>query len=245
MSTDELVELAKHRFATVRRAVASNLRTPDQVVVVLAADAHEMVRLDAAASALYRPGIHDGLSRSSDKWVRAVLADVYATTPGRALAYEVQRRLAQDEFNEVRIRIATHTAYLDLFEVLLGDDDPKVRGSCASNPRATRDHIETCIGDRSWQVRAAAAANGVLYPDADQLIRLAQDRSAQVRWSVLFRVDTPTAAIAIIASDSDEMNRRHAMQALGGQALNATQARAFRRREREQATLLSFDPSPL
>lgn len=243
-SSEDLADLATHRFATVRRAVASNSATPDEVVAILAADSDELVRLNAAASAQYRPAIHGDLSRSSDRWVRAVLADVYAATPGRALTYEVQRQLAQDEISEVRMRIAMHTEFLDLFERLLGDESPKVRGSCACNPRATREHIETCIVDRAWQVRAAAAANGVPYPDADQLIRLAQDRSAQVRWAVLVRPDAPRAAVAIIAGDADDMNRHHADLILAGVDVAGAQPRAFRQRERAQAALLAFAAPP-
>lgn len=45
-------------------------------------------------------------------------------------------------------------------------------------------------------------------------MRLARDKSAEVRWAVLFRPDRPRRAIELIAEDSDEMNRYHAQIAL-------------------------------
>ena len=82
------------------------------------------------------------------------------------------------------------------------------------NPRISRAHMETLVTDRIARVRGCAAANGLMFPDDEQLLRLAQDRSAGVRWAVLFRVDRPREAIETIAEDVDELNHHHARLAL-------------------------------
>jgi len=52
------------------------------------------------------------------------------------------------------------------------------------------------------------------YPDDEQILRLAEDRSAGVRWAVVCRVDRPRAALELIAKDKDEVNADHARSEL-------------------------------
>ncbi|KTR54402.1 hypothetical protein NS359_00075 [Curtobacterium oceanosedimentum] len=103
--------------------------------------------------------------------------------------------------------------------------------------------MERLVTDRNRMVRAAAAANGLRYPDDEQLLRLARDKSAEVRWAVLFRPDRPRRAIELIAEDSDEMNRQHARIALRDErAIIAPPATRWARAERQRAPhVRSFD----
>jgi hypothetical protein len=54
-------------------------------------------------------------------------------------------------------------------------------------------------------------AFGVRYPDEEQLIRLASDKSVEVRWAVVHNLRSPRAVIEIVALDDDEMNRHAAL----------------------------------
>lgn len=237
-----LRELGAHRSKTVRSAVADNPAADDITIAALLDDRSHDVRLAAAGNLTERPDLHERAARSSDAWVRAITAHTYAGQDDRSLALDVQRILADDSFAETRGRIAETTNDLDLFEHLMRDGSPTVRGWCASNPRITREQMERLVSDRRLEVRAAAAANGLRYPDDEQLLRLARDRSAEVRWAVLFRVDLPRAAVELITQDPDEMNRQHAQMALRDEhAINGEGAIESARAERTRVDrLLSF-----
>lgn len=227
--------LAGHEAKSVRIAVAENSATDDPTIGRLLADDVDVVRFAAAAALRDRPQLHEVATSSPDKWVRAILAHLYADDDQRSLALAVQKTLAVDPFGEARGRTAETTNDLQIFEALLDDSSSTVRAMCALNPRISLDQMERLITDRDRAVRAAAAANGLRYPDDDQLVRLARDKSAEVRWAVLFRPDRPRRAIELIAEDSDEMNRYHAQIALHDErdiiAPAATQqTRAERRR---------------
>lgn len=195
------------------------------------------VRLAAASNLADRPALHPIAAASQDASVRGLLAATYALDDdSRSLDRGIQVALAEDPSTEPRAWIAQTTAYLDLFEMLLRDDDPTVRGSCAANPRITREQMQLLVEDRIAKTRRLAVAFGLRYPDDDQLIRLASDRSAEVRWAVLFRVDAPRRAVEIIADDTDEMNRRHAQGFLDGkQRLYSNQVIEFWRDRRARA----------
>lgn len=203
-----------HRSRRVRSCAAGNPAIDDDLVELLLGDAVDVVRLSAASNLSERPALQPLAARSPDAWVRAVLAHTYRWHFDRSLSYDVQSALASDDFFEVRFRIAETTNYLDIFESLMADEEPRVRAGCASNPRISRDQMELLITDRRAVVRQSAAANGLLFPDDDQLVRLATDRSASVRWNVIFRVDRPRRALELIAADDDEVNSRHARAAL-------------------------------
>lgn len=227
--------LAEHEARPVRIAVAENVTTDDSTIGRLLVDDVDVVRFAAAAALHDRPQLHEVASSSPDKWVRAVLAHLYSDDDQSSLALAVQQTLAVDPFGEARGRTAETTNDVQIFEALLADPSSTVRAMCASNPRISLDQMERLITDRSRAVRAAAAANGLRYPDDDQLVRLARDESVEVRWAVLFRPDRPRRAIELIADDSDDVNRYHAQIALRDEraiiAPAATQqARAERRR---------------
>jgi len=246
-STDATVlrDLSRHASKTVRISVAGNRAADDETIARLSQDTDEVVRLSCAGNLADRPDLQYAAADSSEKWVRALLASTFARNDERSLPYDLQARLARDDFRETRGWMAETTNYRDLFDLLVTDADPRVRARCAANPRISRAQMEVLVTDRQWGVRAYAASAGLRYPDDEQLLRLAGDRSAQVRWAVLVRVDRPREAIELIAQDHDEMNRRHAERALGPGSILGPDYESSIRAARARATHdLGFEPPP-
>ncbi|MES2094553.1 MAG: hypothetical protein V4531_12185 [Actinomycetota bacterium] len=103
--------------------------------------------------------------------------------------------------------------------------------------------MERLVSDRAWKTRSLAAETGLRYPTDEQLVRLARDRSADVRWAVLSRVDAPREALEIIAQDSNGMNRQHAERILNGDGVNAPGAIVQERRRRAETVYDDFEPA--
>jgi hypothetical protein len=158
-----------------------------------------------------RQEIETTVSLCPDDDVRADLAFTYGGAVEGKLARSTQELLARDPSRRVRVNLARTATYEDLFEALLADPEGDVRRHCAMNPRASRDHIGHLITDRAARVRSGAIWFGVRYPDEEQLIQLANDKSAEVRWAVILCLRTPRSAIELIARDTDEMNRNAAL----------------------------------
>jgi hypothetical protein len=105
--------------------------------------------------------------------------------------------------------------------------------------------MDQLLVDRQWQTRSIAIHMGLRFPDDEQLIRGARDKSAAVRWAVLFRVDRPREAVELIALDSDDINRQHAESMLAGDPHMSDQVVTSARDDRARAARgLSFDPPP-
>lgn len=257
---ERLRELGRHRLIAVRMAVAANPSAPgdlviqlsadaspklreqvacnpsidDKTMLVLAEDREPPVRRAAAINARGRDRVLETLSRSDDAVVRQIVAWHNSVVP---LHHDLQTRLATDHDGEVRGHIAGSTQYRALFEQLMDDSNPRVRGACAANPRAMRSDIERLITDRSATVRSMAVALGVVYPDDEQLIRLARDRSVSTQWAVIMRVDAPREALEIVAEEGDDMNRSQASASLAGGSYS-DQVAASDREKRASALLL-------
>lgn len=211
---DVLRSLGANKSPRIRYAVATNTSISDSEVVQLAQDDDSGVRIAAAGNAVGRDRVIVALASSSDTAVRATIASLNKAAP---LTKGLQRQLAGDSDKDTRQFIASSTNHAEIFETLLRDPDADVRGYCAANPRATRSHFELLLSDKSRRTRALAVYLGLGFPDDEQLIRLARDKSVGVRWNVIFRVGAPDKAIAIIASeDPDEINRRHAQIRVDG-----------------------------
>lgn len=241
-----LRELAPHESKEVRVAVAANPLADNETIQLLLGDGDESVRLAAAGNLADRPKLQLAVVDSEDKWMRAVLAHTFLRQDHLSLPYEVQAALAHDAFDETRQRIAETTDFADLFEMLLEDATPGVRGWCAANPRISRAQMGALVSDRAWKVRALAATLGLKFPDDEQLLRLARDRSAEVRWAVLSRVDRPREAIEILADDSDERNRRHAQLALVDvHNIMSADVEAAARTDRKRVAAVSSFEDPL
>lgn len=237
-----LWELAAHKSVRVRDAVASNRAAEDRTLRKLLDDEVPEVRLGAAIAAGHRRDLHCALAHHDDRSVRALFVSVLRTDP-HCISYADQQLLADDSFRDVRSTVAGHTPYADIFDRLLHDNDARVRGWCASNPRISLDQMERLVTDRAWKTRSLTAVTGLRYPTDEQLIRLAQDRSAEVRWGVLCRVDAPRKALEIIARDSDDMNRQHAERVLNGDGVNAAGVIIEERRRRAETDYLDFEPA--
>lgn len=220
----------------VRYAVASNAATDDETVSNLLDDPAASVRRAAASNLAERPALQMAVARSTDKRLRLALAGTFLDDDERWLARDVQCALMEDTSIETRSRMAETTNHLEMFETLLRDDDRRVRAACAANPRITREQMERLVTDRHWEVRASAVGSGMRYPDDEQILRLAEDRSAAVRWAVVFRVDRPRAALELIAKDRDEMNARHARDELADErSVNSAHVVMDARRRRARA----------
>ena len=111
-SPNRLAELASNASKTVRLSVAGNPAVPWHLLVNFANDPEEQIRVNAASSVAHVRAAEEPLSKSHDKWVRAILAHTYARQLG-ALSRSVQVTLADDDFPEVRARIAETTNFLD------------------------------------------------------------------------------------------------------------------------------------
>jgi len=235
-----LLSLSTHRSMSVRYAVASNPAADDETVARLLEDRAGSVRSAAASNLADRPTLQQVVVRSPEEWLRVALAGTFLDRDDRSLPRNVQCALMADTFVETRSNVAQTTDQLDVFETLLRDDDRRVRAMCAANPRITWDQMERLVTDRTWQVRATAVGSGMRYPDDEQLLRLARDRSATVRWAVLCRPDVPRAALELIADDTDEMNAQHARGELEGErhvnSGTVTDDARMRRARAERAT---------
>lgn len=238
-SIKRIVELAAHPSKKVRCAVADNPEASDQVIMMLAHDDVEIVRLSAASAASGRPALHEALSNSEEKWVRAILAHSAAIDMTNQLPRDVQLRFARDEFREVRERIAHTTEFLEVFELLLLDPDARVRGYCAINPRITESQMDRLVTDRSWMARASSTS-GLRYPRDEQLIALATDKSEKVRWLALARIDTPTEVIGLALNDPSQHIRDEAKRILARRKDPPSERTLSIRIERELAAALSF-----
>jgi hypothetical protein len=207
-TTDQrLGELAEHASARVRDAVVSAAGASDDLVRRLAADADRNVRLGAATNAAGRPGIEADLAASDDDAVRSVLAHTYAREPYKQLLRATQEVLSSDSSREVRARIGETTGYRDLYDRLLADHEPRVRGACADNPRATPEDMERLLSDPHRDTRAMALDSDSGHLTQEQLLRAARDPSADVRWATLFRAGAPDSVAKALADDDDETVR--------------------------------------
>ena len=90
------------------------------------------------------------------------------------------------------------------------------------------------------QKKISTASTGLRYPTGEQLVWLASDRSAEVRWAVLTRVEAPREALEIIAQDSDDMNRQHAERILHGAGVNSPGVIAQQREQRVETVHTDF-----
>lgn len=231
--SSRLADLATHKSVQVRIAVAGNPRTSDATLKLLISD--HSVGNWAAAHLADRPDLQPFAASSPDRHIRATVAATYQDDDQRALPRRVQAQLARDESRDVRRVIAFTTQYRSIFESLLTDPDATVRGCCAGNPRISEQQIDILLHDRIARTRSIAVAMGLRYPTDIQLVELARDRSVEVHWQIICRVDAPLDALRIIASLPDEMNRQHAQLILDGGYVNAPQAQAETRLERQRA----------
>ncbi|MCS0499241.1 hypothetical protein [Protaetiibacter mangrovi] len=204
---ERLRVLAVHDSRVVRAAVAARRPLSRELAEQLREDDAWQVRFALIPAAEGDPERQLMLAASTDKWMRAILAEV----PG--LSIEAQRILAGDEFSETVGRIAKNTRDRALYDELMLDPRPRVRGFCAWNDAlCTADDARRLARDRSSVARASAVHRPEL--DESDLIELARDRSASVQWQVIATRPSSRAALEIIAREGDDVNALHARRAL-------------------------------
>lgn len=241
-SPARLQELAADASPRVRVAVAENPGVSDDLLTVLLRDDDHLVRVTAAGTAVDREALESELVRSPDPWVRFIFVSAACAT-GRIPSRASQELLVRDGMAESREMLAQITSYRDLFDLLLRDERPSVRGWCAANPRADRTAVDALLRDPDRRARRAAVASGLSFPDAEHLAVAARDRSADVRWAVLYRAGAPRALAESLVDDPMEDVRTAAQTMVSKSGLwgpgaeeEALVDRAERRRRAEIGT---------
>lgn len=176
-STDEprLRELASHRLARVRAAVATNPATPPDVLAVLVEDTHHLPRY--AVTHNPSPAAVTAAMNASRTDVRCILAQRHD------LDDDVYEALYTDPSPEVRDAVITSTDRPELVARAAGADDPRLRAVAAEHALCSDEDFERLSRDPDRWVRASAAA----VPDRltpEMVERLRRDRSEAVRWAL-------------------------------------------------------------
>lgn len=112
----------------------------------------------------------------------------------------------------MREAVARVTEDAQALAALARDPHPAVRSATLENPALSAEDVEMLATDQIAKVRAVAAYSRRVHPDT--LTRLADDRSAEVRWAVLVFNPERLDLARKIAQDSDEMNARQAQAQL-------------------------------
>lgn len=197
-STSEkvLAQLAARKMPEVRRAIASNARTPLENLYILIADDDHTVRRAVATHPALDSGDHDFLALDKDSSVRAALAALPRLKP------ELLIQLASDTDAIVRAAVARNVKVsIDLLIILAQDSDPTVRAAAAGNPRLPSYIQLTRLTDPEVSVRASLSGNASL---AEQCYTaLAQDPSPTVRKYLAANSRTPISLLETLWQTGD------------------------------------------
>ncbi|MGC4806169.1 hypothetical protein [Micromonospora sp. DT233] len=218
-----LIELASDSSEVVRRAVASRVDAPAQALRTLTRDPDRQVREAVARNPSTSVGNLLRLVKDADRWVRWAVAGnpacdesvrrVMAETSdkelrgllaeSRELEPELAARLIEDVSPEVRERLATHTHDPEVITALLADRTARVRKGLARNPRTTAAQRSALAQDPVVDVRVALVRAVELAED--DLRRLVDDRSVQVRQALAASELTPPHIRQLLARDPDDL----------------------------------------
>ncbi|WP_107767281.1 hypothetical protein [Nocardioides terrigena] len=175
-SGSSLWELSAHRDKAVRAAAARNPSTPTDLLKMLAADKHHLVRFAVAENP--NPRAWAVALGAADSDVRVILAQ------RGDLDGETLERLIIAPEREVRVSVVESTDRADVVRRLARDPDVHVRAAAATRPELLSDaDLELLAADRIAQVRAVAVQSRRLSPRT--VTRLAADRSGNVRYFTL------------------------------------------------------------
>ncbi len=190
-----LARLAGDVDMWVRRAVAGNATSPAEVLARLANDDEMWVRRAVAGNATSPAEVLARLANDDEMWVRRAVAENGAT-PAEVLA-----RLANDDEMEMRIAVAGNSASpAEVLARLAGDDGQRVRRAVAGNASSPAEVLARLAGDDEDE-RGAVAGNAA--SPAEVLARLAGDDERWVRLGVAENTATPAEVLARLASDSE------------------------------------------
>jgi hypothetical protein len=193
---EALRPLARDRDRQVREAVARNPATSLGNLLRLVADADRWVRWAVAGNPACDESVRRAMSRTSDKELRGLLAEM------RTLEPDLAARLIDDASPEVRERLATHTHDPDVITALMADRTVRVRKGVARNARTTAEQRSALALDPAVDVRTALVQSVEL--DEADLQRLVDDRSVQVRLALATSAITPPHIRRALEGDADE-----------------------------------------
>lgn len=174
---DVAAALASDPDRQVRELLAGNPACGADVLAALMDDPHWRVRWTAAQSPSPDPAVQEAGARSTRADVREALAARVD------LAAEISTALAADPVTAVRAAIAGSTRDVELLARLASDPSWEVRGEVALSAAVTDDLLRILAADAHRRVRATVATQE--RTPRDVVLRLARDRSADVRWCVL------------------------------------------------------------
>lgn len=193
--------LAADADRATREAVAANAATPPDVLVSLLSDGDFGVRWAVTTNPCADPRVRQAVCVSPDRDLRLVLAQL----PG--LSAEIVTLLAADPDRRIRETVAERTDDPAILRALLTDPDPDVRGHAAHNAGTTAAQRQDLMHDPIATVRAAVVYAGATHgwdiPE-DDLLRLARDRSALVRYQVAMLAGFLPPLYDILTQDPDE-----------------------------------------
>jgi hypothetical protein len=148
-------ELASHRYYLVRKAVASSLRCPADVLAILARDRQKDVRTAVAANPRCPTDVLAILARDKQKDVRTIIAR-HSAAPVSALT-----KLTEDRDSSVRSAVASNLKCpSELLEKLATDKTAEVRRRVAEHKNCPLVVLERLLKDSNWPVMRTAISNG-------------------------------------------------------------------------------------
>jgi len=196
-----LQRLATDPDRATREAVAGNTSTPPDTLISLLSDRDFDVRYAATTNPAADLRVQRAMCASPVSDVREVLAQ----RPG--LPPEIVGLLARDPHRQVRETIAHSVDLPAVLQTLLDDPNPAVRATAAQNPHTTAAQRRQLTRDPAAQVRAsvvhAMARHGWNIAEED-LLRLAADRSLNVRFWVANLPGSTRPVYETLAEDPDD-----------------------------------------
>lgn len=204
-----LQALAADPDHATREAVATNARTPPGILISLLSDGHFDVRWAATTNPAVDLRVQQAICAAPYQDIRLTLAQQ------PHLPAEIVALLANDPAWPVREAVAEHSDDPAVLPILLNDPHPDVRAMAAKNPHTTAAQRRQLVHDRNAQVRAALvlamATLGWDIPEEDLLL-LARDRSANVRFWVASLPGSTRPVYEVLAQDADGQIATNARQ---------------------------------
>lgn len=201
--------LSKDSDKGVRRALATNASTPNDVLRRLRLDDDAQVRRNATV----RPG--DGDAELATAAEVSVEAARWIAELGAALSDDLFDKLRVHPDPRPREELALAPQPAERLSVLAGDPSPRVRAAVAGLVTCPPGVLERLAEDPIARVRAAAA--GHTGTPTAALLRLASDRSSNVRWWLLMNPAARSPEIlAVLSRDPDQRNRETALDYCNG-----------------------------
>jgi len=199
---DVLRVLAGDPDRATREAVANNSGADPDVLILLLRDQHWSVRWSVVGNPAADLRVQEAMCASDDPDLRFVLAQ------SDGLPATIAAVLARDPAWSVREGLATNTDDQATLRILLDDPDPRMRAGAAMNAGTTAEQRRKLVHDPAWNVRASAVQSISAYAwdfPADDLFRLARDRSVNVRFWLANLPGSIRPVYELLARDPDDL----------------------------------------